>query len=249
MNLTCVIIDDEYRGREVLSSLVKTHCPELTILATANDVMSGYETINRFKPDIVFLDIEMPDGTGFDLLQRFEQPAFKTVIVTSYDRYAIQAVKSHAFDYLLKPVIVNELKAMVSNFLTLRRNNGRGTVQRCTVLEINHKTKLEYLRSDDIFWLKGDGNYTRIYATEGRTYHTSRILREYEGQLCVPGSGFVRAHKSAIINLRFVKSFEHGTSQGLVLMNGAVVEVSRRRKEDVLNELRDYRATQSSTQT
>ncbi len=240
--INCIIVDDEYRGREVLASLIARHCPEVNIVATAEDVASAYSTILREKPDLVFLDIEMPDGTGFDLLQKFDAPKFHTVFVTSYDQYAIQAVRSHAFDYLLKPVLVDELKNTVQQLLVLHENRKPGDASEA-LLEINHKTKLQYIRRVDILWLKGDGNYTLIYTASGQTLHTSRILREYENTLCEDGSGFVRAHKSAIINLRHVKSFEHGGTQGLMLTNGTVVEVSRRKKMEVLKQLRSFQAS------
>ena len=115
--MNCVIVDDEYRGRELLATLLKTHCPELTVAAMADSVSGGYEVIRTVEPELVFLDIEMHDGTGFDLLQKFDIPYFKTIFVTSYDQYAIQAVRFHAYDYLLKPVIINELKDAVKRLV------------------------------------------------------------------------------------------------------------------------------------
>jgi two-component system, LytTR family, response regulator len=239
--MRCVIIDDEYRGREVLASLLHTHCPEVKVVGVAANVEEGYEVIRMTNPDLVFLDIEMPDGNGFDLLLKFTNPKFKTVFVTSYDQYAIQAIRFHAFDYLLKPVIIDELKTTIRQLLASPQDESRPLPPRDGILEINHKTRLDYIRPQDIILLKGDGNYTYIYA-KGKTYHTSRVLREYEDILCLQDSGFVRAHKSPIISLQYVKSFEHGNIRGLMLENGMLVEVSRRKKDEVLIQLRKYRA-------
>ena len=165
------------------------------------------------------------------------------MFVTYYDQYAIKAVRSHAFDYLLKPVIVDELKSTIRQLASVQKT--QTMVAEHELLEINYKTRLDYLRRDQILWLKGDGNYTLIYATNNKTYHTSKILRDYEEILCTPDSGFVRTHKSAIINLLHVQSYEHGASQGLVLAGGIVIEVARRKKEDVLDQLRRYRSRHS----
>ncbi len=243
--MECIIIDDEYRSREVLAVLLKTHCPDVTVKGMAHSVQSGEKLINLTLPQLVFLDIEMADGSGFDLLMRFEKPNFRTVFVTSYDHYAIQAVKFHAYDYLLKPVLVEELKTTISKLEKELQESGVSPADPHPILEVNHKTRLDYLKLEDITLLKGDGNYTYIYTVQGKTYHTSRLLREYETILCTQHSAFVRTHKSSIVNLRHVNDFQHGTAQGLLLCNGTLVEVSRRKKEEVLQTLRQFRSEKS----
>lgn len=241
--MKAIIVDDEYRGREVLAALLSTHCPRVTVAAMAGNVAAAHQVILSHRPDVVFLDVEMPDGTGFDLLEKFSKPEFKTVFVTSYDHYAIQAVRSRAYDYLVKPVLVDELKNAVARLAGTGENGaGESRIQR-PVLEINHKTRLDYVPYAEILMLKGDGNYTYIYTLRGKTYHTSRVLRDYETLLCTPGSGFVRVHKSSIINLSHVRDFQHGNTQGLTLNTGEVIDVSRRKKNEVLEQLRVFRGT------
>ena len=237
--MKCVIVDDEFRGREVLASLLASHCPGVKVCGMAASVSSAVEVIRNTHPDVVFLDIEMPDGTGFDLLGRFSPPPFKTVFVTSFDQYAIRAVRFHAFDYLLKPVIVEELKQAVSRLGNDENHPPRDPEP--GILEINNKTRLDYVRLDDVLFLKGDGNYTFIHAVNGQSYHTSRVLREYEDILCNLKSPFVRVHKSYIINLRYAEGFRHDANRGLLLSNGTLIEVSRRRKDEVLMRFREYK--------
>lgn len=249
--MKAIIVDDEYRGREVLASLLRMHCPDVEITGMADGVNAAYETIVGQNPDLVFLDIEMPDGNGFEVLKKFPVPSFRTVFVTSYEQYAIQAIRFRAFDYLLKPVIVQELKTTVNKLekeieehretdalLRSLREDRKDPERR---LEINYKTRLEYICYKDIVLLKGDGNYTFIHTAGGKHYHTSRTLKDYEDELCVAGSYFVRAHKGYIVNMSFVKHYERKNGGELILSNGTVIDVSRRKKEEVLQQLKNFR--------
>lgn len=235
-----IIIDDEYLGAEVLLTLISEHCPQMKYLGKASDVQEGIDLILKTKPEVVFLDIEMPGGSGFDLLTRIERIDFRVVFITSYDQYAIKAIKFNAFDYLLKPVIVEELV----NCVTKLKNTVDYPSAKPDMfsdhqkLYINQKTKLEYVNFTDIIYLEGDGNYTYIHATSGKESYTSKTLKEYGDLLCLPGSGFLRIHKRYIINMSFVESLMKDGQVYVILKNGKRLEVSRRKRSMVLDQLK-----------
>ena len=237
-----IIIDDEILGLEVLYQLVTQHCPQMNFIGKAYGVEDGVALIKETSPDVVFLDIEMPDGNGFDLLSKLGNIHFKVVFVTSYDQYAIKAIKFNAFDYLLKPVMVDELVSCASRLeKDLPGKNTDDQVQvnpQVTRLYINQKTKLEYVNFTDIMYLKGDGNYTYIHTSLGKENYTSKTLKEYDELLCVPGSGFIRIHKSYIVNTHFVESVIKKENLYVQLKNGEQLEVSRRKRSLVFEQLR-----------
>jgi two-component system LytT family response regulator len=236
-----IIIDDEMLGVEVLHQLLTEHCPQLKFSGKAYNADEGLDLINQINPDLVFLDIEMHDKNGFELLNQLKVVNFKVIFVTSYDQYAIKAIRFNAFDYLLKPVMVDELLACV------KRAQEMGPTKlsdihvqvnpEATKLCINQKTKLDYVNFTDIIYLKGDGNYTYIITSAGKENYTSRTLKEYDDLLCIPGSSFIRIHKSCIVNVQFVTSVIRSESMYVVLKNGEQLEVSRRKKNLLLEKL------------
>lgn len=230
--MKAIIVDDEFRGREVLNYLLKTHCPQIEVIGQAEDVTEAYDLIMKSNPDIVFLDIEMPGGSGFDLLQKFSKPSFTTIFVTSYDQYAIQAIKHHAFDYLLKPVIVEDLKKTISNLIQSIHDE-----RHTKTIEIVHKNKIDYIETDSILYLAGDGNYSYIYLKDGSSIHTSKTLKEFEDLLCIEDNFFIRIHKGYIVNAIEIKNFIKGDEAAVELHNGIKLEVSRRRKDEVKTKL------------
>lgn len=243
--MKAIIVDDEYRGREVLAHLLQTHCPEVDVVGMASDIHSAYQVIAEKKPELVFLDVEMPGGNGFDLLGRFERPAFRTVFVTSYDQYALQAIKAHAFDYLLKPVMVDELRSTIAQLL--QNTTGESTPTRKHLLqemhtadrlEINHKSRLEYVLYKDILLLEGDGNYTFVRTMGEKFFHMARTLKDFETLLCQENSRFFRVHKKFIVNLDYVEGMERGSQRTLMLRNGTRIDVARRKREEVIARLR-----------
>lgn len=243
--IRAVIIEDEFKARVVFCSLIEKFCPEIDIVGEAENISNGYELIIKEKPQLVFLDIEMPGGNGFELLSKFENPPFETIFVTSYSHYAIKAIKYSALDYLLKPVMIEELELVVSRYkeknelkfnaehYKLLKENLSGKEQK---LIINLKNKLEQVTINDIIYLKADGNYTFIVSKGEKKYYTSKTLKEYDELLCSDENElFMRVHKSFIVNIKYIQSIEKG--EYLLLNDDTRIEVSRRKRQELFNRI------------
>ncbi|TND08791.1 MAG: two-component system, LytT family, response regulator [Bacteroidetes bacterium] len=248
MEIRSILVEDEFKVRQVLVDLLGRFCPEVKVLAEASNIDEATEQIERLKPDLVFLDIEMPGGNGFELLARFRNPDFKTIFVTSYGHYAIRAIRFSALDYLLKPVMIEDLQQAVERararisapeqkqqYELLTENLAEKKTP--AKLMLNNKSKLEYIETKDITYLEGDGNYTNIHLSGGRRHCLSRTLREFEEMLCEAGSDFVRIHKGYIVNMLYVKHIERGERFALLLKDDTRLEVSRRKKPELLERL------------
>lgn len=236
--IRAVVIEDEFKARVVFCSLIEKFCPEIYIAGEAENITDGYELIMKEKPQLVFLDIEMPGGNGFELLSRFENPLFETIFVTSYSHYAIKAIKYNALDYLLKPVMIEDLESVVSRYkeknelkfnaerYKLLKENLSGKEQK---LIINLKSKLEQVTINDIIYLKADSNYTIIVSKGEKKHHTSKTLKEYDELLCGDENElFIRVHKSFIVNTNYIQCIEKG--EYLILKDNTRIEVSRRKR-------------------
>lgn len=245
--MKAVIIDDEKKGRDSLSKLLETYCPQVKIVAMAVDGETGFEAISLHQPDVVFLDIEMPGGNGFSLLDRFEGILFQIVFTTAYDNYAIQALKRHALDYLLKPIDIDELKKAVaeaerlikskpeenrySDFLAERKLEITGRI----ALPI--KEGIVYLTVSDILRVESDGSYSVFYSTDGKKYMVSKNLKEYEDIL--PSKEFFRSHKSHLINIKKVKKYLRTDGYFAEMEDGSIIEIARRKKDEFLELMND----------
>jgi two-component system LytT family response regulator len=249
MQLNAIIVEDEFKVREVFVHLLQKFCPEINILGEAENIADAYELIIEKQPNVIFLDIEMPGGNGFELLARFREIPFEVVFVTSYSHYAIKAIKFSALDYLLKPVMIDDLKPLVGKlkaklelnfqseqYAILKENLSCSSNNQKLVL--NTKTKVEYVNLSDITYLKGDGNYTMIHLNNSTKHYVAKTLKEYEDILCQQSNDpFVRIHKSYIANISFIKHLEKGEECSLILNDNTRLDVSRRKKQELLNKL------------
>lgn len=244
--ISVVIIDDESRARTTLKELLPVLCPDIKIIGEANGVASGVKLLSQVRPDAVFLDIQMNDGTGFDLLDRLRNLDFHLIFATAYEEFAIKAFRYHALDYLVKPIDPDELMAVCRKIR--KKNENRLSEQRLgRLLASLQSRKIEnialstsegiiYLRLKEITRLESEGNYTYFYTEDGDKILVARTLKEF-GDL-LPAELFYRLHQSHIVNLREVRKVlkEDG---GYALMSGGVkVPVSRRRKEELLERLK-----------
>lgn len=243
--INAVIIDDEQHCTDRLTYLVNNYCAaEINITGTTDSVESGYELISKQKPQLVFLDVEIKGYTGFDLLQKYVNIPFQVVFTTAYERYAIQAFKFSAADYLLKPIDPDELKQTVKRvqdridkalekdqFELLFRNikQMRQHEPRVAVPTISG---LELLNVNDILRCQSDGNYTTIFMKDKGTLMVAKTLKDFEGLLA--GYGFFRIHNSHLVNLASVKSYHKGKGGYVKLTDQTELEVSSRRKDDFL---------------
>lgn len=245
--MTAIIIDDEPAAITSLSKLLTQVCPTVDIVAQAYDVAEALPKIAAKQPDVLFLDIQMPGGSGFDLVRRLPKGQRPEIIfVTSHDQYTMQAIKVAALGYLLKPVIGVELTAAVD--LAASRIHQKNSEDRLEALLANLETRengrkkigipsetgLEFVAAGDILYCEGQDGYTRIHLRDADQRFSSYSIGEYR-KLLTPYD-FFAVHRSYLVNRQHVVRYDRSGS--LVLSNGASVMVSRRRKEDVAKWLR-----------
>ena len=242
--LTAIIIDDEANSRNALRQKLGNHCPQVSIIAECENGEEGIKCIEEKKPGIVFLDVEMPRMNGFTMLQQLQNRNFEVVFITAYDHYAIKAIKFSALDYLLKPVAVDELKATVQK-ATQKRENANGNERLELLLQnlINEKKEhhrlaipsmegLQFIAMDDIIYLEAQSNYTIIFLKDSVKLTVSKTLKDFEELL--PEPVFIRIHHSYIINRNAVEKYIKGVGGQVVMKNGIILDVARRKKEEFM---------------
>jgi two-component system, LytTR family, response regulator len=240
-----IIVDDEEKSRVTLNNLISKHCPKVQVNELCNSVDTAIKAIERFNPDIVFLDIEMPFHSGFNLLERIKDPEFDVIFTTAYDHYAIKAVKFSAMDYLLKPIDVDELKEAV-NKIGGKKKDSQNNYKKFELLLSNIKGKsvkiavptfdgLQMINADDIVRCVADESYTNIHLKGGQKIIVSKLLKEYEELLS--GYNFFRIHNSTLVNLKHVSRYIKGEGGYVVMSDGENCEVARRKKTELLSRL------------
>lgn len=244
--LKAVIIDDEKRSRESLDLLIREHCKNVEILALADSVASGVDTIQDHKPDLLFLDIELQDGTGFDILEQVSNGNFHVIFTTAFENYALRALKLSAVDYLLKPINQEELVSAVNKVADLRskanpNKNFELLLQNLQNSTGRHKIALPssdgliFINVQDIIRCQADGSYTHFFFKDHKKILVSKKIKEYE-ELLGPYN-FVRVHHSHLINLNEVTKYVRGDGGYVVMSDGETVYVSKRKKEDFMSAL------------
>lgn len=241
--LKVLIIDDEAHIRDSLKKLLNRHCPHINVSGEASGVKEGLQAIHANPFDLVFLDIQMADGTGFDLLNSLETIDFKIIFVTAFDQFAIQAFRFSAVDYLLKPVNPEFLVEAVKRAEQLINQHDLLQVQALkeNLKNIdNHNKKIILKTAENVYLLnlneivacESDDNYTRVFINNGDKILVSKTLKEYEEMLS--GCGFYRVHKSFLINLAHIKRFEKQEGGYLVLANDLKIPVASRKRDEVM---------------
>lgn len=243
--LRAILIDDEISGLNALYEKLQRHCPQVEVLETCDSAEKGVAAIDSIRPDLVFLDVEMPVMNGFVLLQHLSFKNFELIFVTAYDQYAIKAIRYSALDYLLKPVQVDELnaaveKALEKKHLTESGNAGLNLLLENLMLEkkkykriaIPSRDGLQFVKIDDMIYLEASLNYTMIYLLGGERLVASRTLKEFEELL--PADYFVRIHHSYIINVNCVEKYIRGEGGQVVLFNNITLDVAKRKKQEFL---------------
>ncbi|MHA4740298.1 LytR/AlgR family response regulator transcription factor [Dyadobacter sp. MSC1_007] len=256
--LRAVIIDDETNAREALTNLIRIVCPDLQICGQAKNADEGISMIRSERPDLIFLDIQMPGKTGFDLLSSFDNVNFGVIFTTAYQEYAIRAFRFSAIDYLLKPIDPDELLSAIAKF-----KNQAGSVNP-EQLKILHEqldpTKgarlierkrndnqrialptaegIHFVQMTEIIQCESLGSYTKFHLIKGPSIVVSRLLKEYEEIL--DSYYFFRVHQSNIINLEHIKRYVKGDGGQVWMSDNTEIEVSRRRKDEFLALLSDF---------
>jgi len=247
--MNAIIVDDEAAVRNAIRSLLAENFPDINILATAGNIQEGYETISKNEPDLIFLDIELPDGTGFDLLKKFSRVPFKIIFVTGHHEYALDAIKVSALDYVLKPIDTDELCRAVEKARSVINQQEQQlklqalseNLQRKKVLKriiLSTSDHLQIVSVSDIVRAEADSNYTSFTLSDGKHILVSRTIKEFESLLS--GSGMIRVHQSHLINITYIDRFVKKDGGYLLLKNNTKVPVSPILKKQVLQALTEH---------
>lgn len=241
-----IVVEDEQKSVELLKKLLEKHCPEVEYCGSAGGVSEGINIISETKPDLVLLDIEMHDGTGFDLLERIGEKSFDVIFTTAYIQYSIKAIRFSAMDYILKPIDPDELVEAVRRCAERQRHevaedrfnalltnlNVESSKKRIVIPEGDGMT---FVALGDIIRCESDGNYTFFILKGGKRIVATRTLGDYEELLSE--DHFIRIHRSHLINLDHVSRYIKGEGGYVVMSDGSEVEVSRRKKADFLDRI------------
>jgi two-component system LytT family response regulator len=241
--IKAIIIDDESNNQELISNLLKNYAENIQVVAVANSVETAYAAIMEHHPDLIFLDIQMPDGTGFDLLKKFEKINFKIIFVTAHQEFAIEAFKYSALDYLLKPLSPTNLieavkkveESMSSEDLNLKLkillSNIAEPIKNKKKIVLKTMERIYSVDIDDIIRLESDGGYTKVYLLDGKRIMVSRTMKEFDDLLM--DAGFLRVHHSHLVNMNHLFCFEKAEGH-LVMKDESIVPVSNRKKDHLL---------------
>jgi len=241
--LNALIVDDEIPGAKTLETLLQMHCSNVTVIGIAHSADDAEKSITTTLPDVIFLDIEMPFASGFDLLQRLKNPSFDVIFTTAYNEYAVKAIRLNALDYLLKPIVPEELVAAVKKCEEKKTGNLNGfknlekiisdLSQKVHKLPVPSPEGIVYLDPDNIVYLQGDINYTHIHLIQGNKITSSKTLKDFEQLLSA--KQFFRIHKANIINLSYVSKYMKGDGGEVIMSEGSSLEVSRHKKAELLS--------------
>ncbi|MCB9081525.1 MAG: response regulator transcription factor [Lewinellaceae bacterium] len=242
--LKAIIVEDEFHSRETLKSFLESYCPEVVLVDTAAQVNEAVEKISLLRPDLVFMDIELQAGTGFDVLSRLTHLDFHLIFTTAFEHYAIKAIKFSSIDYLLKPIDLDELMAAVQKVKRLKDSQNQSELldnllqnMRAGSME-GHKICLstaegvEFLPAKEILFCEANGSYTKFHLADGRLLIVSKNLKEYENLLL--DHRFMRVHNSFLINLNEVKKYVRADGGYIVMNNDKMVSISPSRRDDFL---------------
>lgn len=248
--MNAIIIDNEPHIISTLQALIKHYCPQVEIIGSADGCGSGERLILESNPDMVFLDVEMDDGTGIDLVKKLSYKHLHVIFITAHDKYAIDAFKCSAIDFLLKPVDPDDLVKAVEKLGKVRKTDDlekqvsvltdhlKGGNSRQKKIVLSDYESMHLVKIEDIVWCVAEGSYTRFKLLDASEIMVSKNLKSYEDILS--GHDFIRIHNSYLVNINHIKRFER-TEGGVVIMdNGGVLPVSVRKKDSLMNILKNW---------
>jgi len=246
--IDCILIDDEPANTRVLKKMLEEFCPDAHVIGEATDAAQAEELIRQQRPDLLFLDIEMPYGNAFDLLERLMPVDFEVIFVTAFNEYSLKAFRYNALDYLLKPLNIGELQTAVqkaSERLRLRDSNRqlnnllanlRQPDAHLHHLALPNMEGLSFVPVNTILRCEASGGYTLFYLRNGEKILSSKNIKEYEEIL--PADTFLRVHSAHIINLQCIRKYHKGRGGYIEMEDQAMIEVATRRKADFLSRFR-----------
>ncbi len=239
------IVDDEQDARQALRTLLETYCPDVEVCGEADSVESAFALIRQTQPDAILLDISMEDGTGFDLLDKFQRTSFQVIFTTAHDEFALKAFRYHALDYLLKPINPVEL-AQTIDLLKIENQEDYQTrinnllesarTRQLDKITLTSQEGMVFLNLDQIVRLESDGSYTSFYLPDKERHLIARPMKDFEDLLI--GHDFFRIHQSHIVQLSFVKKVLREDGGYALMEDGFKAPIARRRKEEFLEVLK-----------
>ncbi len=239
-----LIIDDEDRARKSIAGILKLSNNNVQLVAEADGVKSGIEAIKEHNPDLVLLDINMSDGTGFDLLKKIENITFKVIFITAYEEFAIKAFEFSAIDYILKPVdpakLIDALyranQLIEQENINLKLNalfaNLEGSATECKKLILKTAENIYVVNTSDVIRCESDSGYTNFFLIDGKKILVSRNLKDYEDML--NGLGFYRLHQSHLINIKYIDHYSKTEGGAVIMKDNSAIPVARRKKDNFL---------------
>ena len=238
-----ILIDDEINSLQNLQQKVQEFCPSIKVVATVQRPEEAILLIRQHKPDVVFLDIEMPRMNGFKMLEEFKEIDFEVIFITAYNHYAIEAIRLSAFDYLVKPVAIKELQAAVNRLIHAKKKKSaeRLEVLKKSMAEIKTQENkiaiptsegIEFFQIKNIVRIESSSNYSKLILNDGQNILVTKLLKEFEEMLL--NYRFYRVHNSHLINLDYIKKYIRGDGGQIVMQNGDMIDVSRRKKDEFL---------------
>jgi len=240
--IRALIVDDEPKNIRILHGLLQSYCPQVHVVGQANGFHKALELIESSHPDLLFLDIEMPYGNAFDLLEKIMPVKFEIIFVTAFNDYALKAFRYSALDYLLKPVNIDELKAAVAKAeqkldqknVNLQLNNFINNFKKAELQKIALPLLdgLLFVPVPEITYLHAKGSYTDVHLHNGEIHTTARTIKDYEDMLSQ--DTFCRVHHAYLINVNHIKKYSRGRGGFIEMEDGAIIEVSVRRKDEFL---------------
>lgn len=258
--MNAIIVDDEEFARSSLYFLLQENCEDLNIIGIAKSVAEAKTLLSQHQVDLIFLDIAMPGQNGFELIPYAQESNSIVIFTTAYDQYALKAIKANAIDYLLKPIDIDELTeavAKATSYLTLHQKD-KSSRERLENLayDISHKSTLKkitvpsgqgyrIIEINDITHIEADSNYSVFNLVNSEKIAVSKVLKDYEEIL--PEDQFVRIHKSSIVNLMYIKEYHSKNGLQVVLKNGEMIAVSRRRASEFFEKIKAFTTFQNET--
>jgi two-component system LytT family response regulator len=239
--LRTIVVDDEQNAVDFIISIIGEYCDDLEVVGKAHNVAEGVKVIDREKPDLVLLDVEMPNGTGFDLLSYYPEKNFDVVFITAFNHYAIKAIKFSAVDYILKPININEFTEAITRVVHKRSASTTRDNEKFRILMENLKTPtpsrlaiatsdgMEYLNPREIIRIEADRSYSWFYLAGERKILVSKNLKEFQDLL--GDRYFFRCHNSYLINLKYVKKYVKKDGGYIEMADGSQIPISRNRKD------------------
>lgn len=245
---TAIIIDDEQDARRIISKYIERYAPQLAVIGEAGSMEEGLNLLEKEKPDILFLDINLSDGTGFELLDNLHELDFNVIFTTAFDHFAVKAFRYHALDYLLKPIDPEAFVEAVNHAMEVSSTTNQQTnLQNWMAQYGNSDRKLaiptadgmKFVQLDSIVYLEADGSYCNIHFSDKRLVVVSKPLKYFSDKL-ESNKLFLRPHKSFVVNMNYLQEYVKEDGGMLKLTNGTLVPISRQKKDDILREMNEF---------